>query len=79
MAYGVLSYTCVDQMGKEYKETIGTITLDLTNTETRLANAQKIDTFTRAVNSLSTNTYRDAEVVTTESINDILIEGAAEG
>lgn len=76
MAYGVLSYTCVDQMNKEYKEPVGTITLDLTNTETRLANAQKIDTLARAINSLSTNTYRDAEVVTTESINDILIEEA---
>lgn len=78
MAYGVLSYISRDQSGKDYREPIGTITLSLTDTATRLTNATKIDTFSRAVNSLTTNTYQDAEVVTTESINDILIEEAGE-
>lgn len=77
MALGVLSYTCVSNLGKEYKETLGEIDLDLTDESTRLTNAQKLDTLCRAVNDLTYNVYKDAEVVTTESINEIIAEGAA--
>lgn len=73
----VLSYYSINALNKEYKETMGDINLNLTDTATRLTNAQKIDAFTRAVCNLTTNTYKDAEVVTTQSINEILAEGDA--
>lgn len=75
---GTLKIKSKDQIDKDYTENLGDI--DATNlysadSSTRLAFAQQIDTFTRAVTNLTTNTYNDAIVEIKESINDIIAEG----
>lgn len=70
---GKLSYTSNDSYGKEYKEPLGYINLDLTdNAQSRETNAGKVDAFTRAVCALTLNTYKDAEVSYNYSVNEIL-------
>ena len=77
---GTFYYTSKDQLSKDIKETIGDVDLDVSEgAAQRLANAQKIDTFARAINALTTNTYQDSFIEYSFSINDVLTEGAAEG
>lgn len=71
---GELSYKSLDGLGKEYREPLGSVSLDLMSTDVRVANAQKIDTFTRAVNALTKNNFKGAEVVYTADVTAILAE-----
>lgn len=71
---GELSYKSLDALGKEYREPLGSVSLDLMSTDVRVANAQKIDTFTRAVNNLTKNNFKGAEVVYTADVTAILAE-----
>ncbi len=73
---GKLTYTSYDSLNKEYKEPLGYTNLDLSeNAQNRVANAQKIDDFVRAVNALTTNTFKDSEVTYTYNVTDIIVEG----
>lgn len=73
--YGTMYYMSKDQMGKDYKETIGSVNLDVTETAAQLnANAQKIDTLARAICALTTNTFQNSFVEYTRDINEILSE-----
>lgn len=60
-----------DQLGNAYQKTF-------TNANPAATDAQ-IDTFARAVNNLSTNTYVDTIKVETESVNEALAEAENEG
>lgn len=72
---GALYYMSKDQESKDYKENIGNITLNVVEgANSRLATAQKIDTFARAVCALTTNTFQDSFVEYSYSINEVIIE-----
>lgn len=74
---GKLTYSSYDTLNKEYKEPLGYVNLDLSeNVQDRVAKAQKIDDFVRAVNALTTNTFKDSEVTYTYNVTDIIVEGS---
>lgn len=75
---GTFYYTAKDQLGKDYKETLGDVDLSVTeDSASRTTDAQKLDTFARAVCNLTNNTYVDSFVEYSYSIDEILAEGAA--
>lgn len=62
---------------KTVNENVGDVICDdvfSADSATAIAKATEFDTFARAVTSLTTNTYSDAEVTVTKSINEILAE-----
>lgn len=72
---GTLYYMSKDNLGKDYKETIGNITLNVVEgAESRLATAQKIDTFARAVCGLTSNIYQDSFVEYSYDIQNVIEE-----
>lgn len=76
MADGNLIIYSTDALGKTYKENMGMARLDIFNGATdRTANAQKLDTFARAVNALTTHNYKDSEMIYTQSVTEALAEG----
>lgn len=73
---GALYYYTKDQLGKDYREPVGDISLSVVEgDEDRVTNAQKIDTLVRAINNLSTNTFTAAYVDYSYNIDEILDEG----
>ena len=55
-----------DTLGNEQSKTYGCVNPNAT--------AANIDTSARAINGLTTNTYKDTLKVTTESVNELLSE-----
>lgn len=78
MAYvptSTFSYSAKTQHDESLKENLGQISLQFNgDTDTQLANAQKLDAFGRAVAGLTTNTFISSEVTSVYNIQDIIDE-----
>lgn len=64
-----------DNMGKRITENFGKIKADnlySTDDEVKMAFATEIDTFSRGIAYLTTNTYSDSEIQINVSINEVL-------
>lgn len=75
MAIAKISYKSIDQQSNTFNEPLGSANLDVYQGATsRLDNAKKIDALARAMNSLTTNTYRDSTATYEYSINEVIAE-----
>lgn len=75
MALGKLAIKSTDVHNNSVVENLGYVSLNIfEGAAGRGQNAQTIDTFARAVNYLTTNTYNDSIVTYDYSINEVIAE-----
>lgn len=75
--YGTLKFINKDNLNNKNTENLGQINMpDLlsTNSDTQYAAAQTLDTFTRAINNLTTQSFNGVNVTYTFDIEEIIKE-----
>lgn len=75
--YGTLKFVNKSELGNKNTENLGQINLPeilSTNSDTQYAAAQTLDTFTRAINNLTTQSFDSVTVTYTFDVEEIIIE-----